>query len=952
MNDQALHARLLLITAVLMFLGAAFFALSPSIGFLQTVSVNERVLTLADSNRDGILSVSEMRKSISAMITAIARNTLSYDLNGSGKTDKADLKVLIGSIRSFLSSECGNGVIEGIEQCDDGNRIDNDTCTGLCKNAACGDGFKQGTEQCDDGNQTNTDTCTSLCKTAACGDGFRQGTEQCDDGNQINNDTCTGLCKLGACGDGFLQGAEQCDDGNRIDTDSCTNICTNFLCGNGQIDSGEECDDGNRTNIDSCSNFCKDAICGDGIKQVNEICDDGNRSNLDTCTNDCRAPFCGNGILEGTEQCDDGNQDTTDACTYRCTNAICGDGIKAATEQCDDANQNNIDDMCTISCKAPACGDQYLGYFEECEDGNTVAGDGCAPAVCRVEVAPPALPGFTWTAGAPPEEDLLDGSLSEFTAIAGHGTLMLIGGIGNDGPTDAIYTTNGNFWIKAGTLPRPLFRVSAIDINETVWVIGGMCDANDCGNRSYYSRDLRNWTNGPSLPSDVKVEGSPIFSLNGLLFVEATTASGQKRTYSLDSGATSWQHVGGSMSGSAVMFRNKAWVLQGRSILSSTDGIHFTKVSVLPTSVHTRNETQNFGTLLADYNRLIVVGNADVLSPANTCNKIVLSSYDGVRWSKGGTALCAKPIRDHRTITAGGRVWLVSLFLAPFSGSPFAYYARIPLPTSLCGDGFRQADTEQCDDGNTDNGDMCTTLCKPPSCGDGFKQGSEQCDDGNQINTDACTTLCKKPGCGDSKVEGTEQCDDGNQVNTDSCTIACKFPACPDGYIQGAEQCDDGNQDNNDACTSVCKAPFCGDGFKQQNEQCDDGNRIDADACLNSCIVPVCGNGTIEGAEKCDDGTVVSGDGCSAICAVESNYHCFGAPSSCRSDRDRVLQLADTSHDGSVSEREALVMMLDVAESVQRPFDTVKHFDLNYDGKISQDDLQIVVFQLNSFFPN
>ncbi len=890
MNDRTLHARLLLITAILMFLSAAFFAISPSIGFLQTVSVNERVLTLADSNRDGVLSVSEMRKSISAMITAIARNTLSYDLNGSGKTDKADLRVLIGSIRSFLSASCGNGIVEAVEQCDDGNQINNDTCTGLCKNAACGDGYKQG--------------------------------------------------------------AEQCDDGNKIDTDSCRNTCVSNNCGNGQIDAGEECDDGNTVQTDSCSNSCRDAMCGDGIRQVNEVCDDGNQSNMDRCTNECVAPFCGNGVLEGTEQCDDGNQDTTDACTSRCTNAVCGDGIKAAAEQCDDANQNNIDDSCTTSCKAPACGDQYLGYFEECEDGNAVAGDGCAPATCKVEVVPPAIPGFVWTADNPPAEDLFSESLVEFTVVPAFGKVLVIGGVGSDGISDAIYMGDEHYWFKKGNLPRPLFNASAIDINETLWVIGGTCEANDCGNRTQYTRDAINWITGPSLPADVTAQDSTVFSLNGLIFVEAMTTSGQRRTYSLDSGATSWQPVGGSLSGSVVTFRNKAWILHGRSILSSTDGIHFTKVSTLPVSVHTRNTPQDMGTLLADYNRLIVVGNADALSPANTCNKIVLSSYDGVRWSSGGTALCAKPLRDHRTITSGGRVWLISPVFAPFSQAPFTYSARIPLPLSLCGDGYRQADTEQCDDGNTDNGDMCTTLCKPPVCGDGFKQGSEQCDDGNKIDTDACTSLCKRPFCGNGKIDGTEECDDANQVNTDACTIACKLPACPDGYLQGAEQCDDGNQDNNDACTGICKAPFCGDGFKQQNEQCDDGNRIDADACLNTCVIPVCGNGAIEGAEKCDDGTVVSGDGCSAVCAVESNYHCSGVPSSCRSDRDRVLQHADTSHDGSVSEREALVMMLDAAESVQRSFDTVKHFDLNEDGKISQEDLQIIVFQLNSFFPN
>ncbi len=921
MVKRTLHSRLLLLTVSLTVLGAVFFALSPSKGFLQSVSINQRVLALADTNHDLGLSIAELRASISAMIMAIGRNTLTYDLNTSGKTDRADLRVLITSIRSFLAAECVNGIVEGIEQCDDGNQI-------------------------------NTDSCTNICAIAKCGDGFKQNAEQCDDGNQINNDFCTGLCKNAACGDGFRQGAELCDDGNKIDTDSCKNTCVTNNCGNGQIDAGEECDDGNVNTADSCSNFCRDAICGDGIKQVNEVCDDGNQSNMDRCTNECVAPYCSNGILEGTEQCDDGNQDTTDACTSRCTNAFCGDGIKATTEQCDDANQNNIDDSCTTSCKAPVCGDQYLGYFEECEDGNTVAGDGCAPATCRAEVVPPGIPAFTWTADNPPETDLFDDSLVEFTAISAFGKVLVIGGVGSGGISDAIYIGDQNFWFKKGNLPHPLFGASAIDINETLWVIGGTCETNDCGNRTQYTRDAINWTTGPSLPSDTTVQDSPVFWLNGSIFVEATTTSGVKRTYKLDLGATSWQPVGGSMTGSVVTFRDKAWILNGRSIFNSTDGIHFTKVSTIPVSVHTKNAPQDMGKLLAENYRLMIVGNTDLQSPANTCAKVVLSSYDGVRWSKGGTALCAKPFRDHQTITSGGRVWLVSSTLAPFSQSPFTYSARIPLPPSLCGDGFRQQDTEQCDDGNTDNGDMCTSLCKPPACGDGFKQGSEQCDDGNKIETDTCTSLCKKPFCGNGKIDGTEQCDDANQINTDACTIACKSPACPDGYVQGTEECDDGNTDNNDTCTGVCKAPFCGDGFKQPSEQCDDGNRIDTDACLNSCVIPVCGNSVIEGAEKCDDGNAASLDGCSSVCAFENNYHCFGVPSTCRADKDRIKELADTSHDGTVSEREALIMMLDAAESKTKSFDTVKHFDINYDGRISQEDLQIIIFQLNSFFPN
>jgi cysteine-rich repeat protein len=37
---------------------------------------------------------------------------------------------------------------------------------------------------------------------------------------------------------------------------------------------------------------------------------------------------------------------------------------------------------------------------------------------------------------------------------------------------------------------------------------------------------------------------------------------------------------------------------------------------------------------------------------------------------------------------------------------------------------------------------MCTTLCQPPVCGDGFVQGNEQCDDGNNVANDGCANNC------------------------------------------------------------------------------------------------------------------------------------------------------------------------------------------------------------------
>ncbi|MBI1826253.1 MAG: DUF4215 domain-containing protein [Planctomycetes bacterium] len=144
-----------------------------------------------------------------------------------------------------VATQCGDGVVQGGEQCDDGNANDNDACTNACTIARCGDGIVQtGVEECDDGNLNNNDACTNSCVLARCGDGIVQsGVEQCDDSNANDNDACTNSCRVARCGDGIVEsGIEECDDGNLINTDGCTNSCTLPRCGDGILQAGEQCD--------------------------------------------------------------------------------------------------------------------------------------------------------------------------------------------------------------------------------------------------------------------------------------------------------------------------------------------------------------------------------------------------------------------------------------------------------------------------------------------------------------------------------------------------------------------------------------------------------------------------------------------------------------------------------------------------------------------------------------
>jgi fibro-slime domain-containing protein len=157
---------------------------------------------------------------------------------------------------------CGNGHIEGDETCDDHNVVDHDGCSAACVRedgwscpvagaacvaASCGDGIVAGFEQCDDGaNGAGCVSCRLVpgfhcptpgqaCVATHCGDGMAQGLEECDDGNQIVGDGCTpdcirepscanGVCTR-VCGDAVLQPGETCDDGNRFKGDGCSDDC-------------------------------------------------------------------------------------------------------------------------------------------------------------------------------------------------------------------------------------------------------------------------------------------------------------------------------------------------------------------------------------------------------------------------------------------------------------------------------------------------------------------------------------------------------------------------------------------------------------------------------------------------------------------------------------------------------------------------------------------------------
>ncbi|MBA3541466.1 MAG: DUF4215 domain-containing protein [Deltaproteobacteria bacterium] len=70
----------------------------------------------------------------------------------------------------------------------------------------------------------------------------------------------------------------------------------------------------------------------------------------------------------------------------------------------------------------------------------------------------------------------------------------------------------------------------------------------------------------------------------------------------------------------------------------------------------------------------------------------------------------------------------------------------------------------------------CDDHLPPPVCGDGLLDVIEDCDDGNSVDGDGCTMTCQHEceyTCGNGTQEPGEECDDGNAANGDGCSVAC-----------------------------------------------------------------------------------------------------------------------------------------------------------------------------------
>jgi len=146
---------------------------------------------------------------------------------------------------------------------------------------------------------------------------------------------------------------------------------------------------------------------------------------------------------------------------------------------------------------------------------------------------------------------------------------------------------------------------------------------------------------------------------------------------------------------------------------------------------------------------------------------------------------------------------------------------------NVCGNSKKEL-AESCDDGNTIDDDGCTN-CKL-DIGTTGCQTDTDCDNGVCDTTERSSICEEKNVVGNGKVEAGESCDDGNTRNGDGCSsngkIESGYSGCTNnancesglchtatsickeknvvgnGVVEAGESCDDGNTRNGDGCSS------------------------------------------------------------------------------------------------------------------------------------------------------
>ncbi|MBU2260293.1 DUF4215 domain-containing protein, partial [Patescibacteria group bacterium] len=708
-----------------------------------------------------------------------------------------------------IQDVCGDGVFEGVEECDDGMQCDDGTdCTNqpalYCNTITRGVCLLHNEDGCDEFCQVEVGWfCSgspSVC-TTICGDSLIAGAETCDDGELLNglpnqcNSTCDGTTAA-VCPNGVVEAGEDCDDNGESET--CDLDCTSVSCGDETINTtaGETCDEGE---LNGEPNHCNDTcdgttipVCPNGVVEAGEDCDDNGES--ETCDADCSFATCGDGTtnVSAGETCDDSGESVL--CDADCSAVTCGDGTTnvSAGEECDDSGESA---SCDSDCSFATCGDGSVNSTAEetCDDGELNGQPNHCNDTCDGTTDPVCQNGVVEA-----EEDCDDGA--ESATCDADCTFVSCG----DGTTN---TTAGEFCDDAGdslTCDSDCTAAVCPD-GYTNAAAGEQCDDGDiilgdgCDDQCQLTTQCMDTVDNDD--DDLVDDQDPGCYDNGNVITGTYVPEDDDETHDvacgdgvLDDGE---QCDDGNSDDGDGCDANCVEEVCGNGVLQPGSG----------------EECDDGNTDDGD--------GCDAACVDEFCGDGVTNDVSEECDDAGESAECD-------------------------SDCTF----------QLCGDNMvNPTADEECDEGS--EAESCDDDCTYPMCSDGNvnETAGEQCDDSNLINGDGCSDQClattecmdgvdnddddlvddQDPGCYDNGnvVTGTYIPEDDEEIHTER---------CGNGVAESDEVCDDGNESNTDACLNTCEEASCGDGFVQGGvEECDDANSINNDACRNDCTLPPVG---------------------------------------------------------------------------------------------------------------
>jgi len=349
--------------------------------------------------------------------TASCQATRNYALqyfNASGQAQTTGHQQLAGTLSvSCVSSSssagtCGNGIVEGLEQCDNDTSVPGDGCSATC--------------QRDPGWICSGSP--SVCQTL-CGDHVRAGTEQCDDGDVSSDDGCSDTCQIETTSS-FSSAASSAFSTLSIPSSASSAASARPLCGNTRVELGEQCERGAAAcptgyGCDYASCQClllpptlpgssrasstapSGLLCGDRVLAGGEQCESGIPCLTGSyCTSTCQClpiqaemssassvtfvaqasssppPRCGDAIPQNGEQCEVGMPCSLgQVCDGTCLCIILSPVPNFSSAAFSDASFSDWDSAANTP--SSLCGNALTEPPEECDDQNLIDDDGCSP---------------------------------------------------------------------------------------------------------------------------------------------------------------------------------------------------------------------------------------------------------------------------------------------------------------------------------------------------------------------------------------------------------------------------------------------------------------------------------------------------------------------------------------------------------------------------------------------